>query len=310
MAYHAEVICDSINFPYSDWENEPGERSRIRSKVGVRLTTMQVTMPRIVLSEFNTHRVFSRNSASSRAIPVDKRIALLESDPFIPDSFMANKKGMQAGEALDYIAQQHAQDIWLRASKDAIVHAKELAKLGVHKQWANRLLEPFTWQTVICTATEWENFFNLRRHPDAQPEIRKVAELMFEAMNKSKPNVLNAGDWHIPYVEEEDIAEAHEKRSNDPTFAVNAWLIKLSVARCARVSYLTHDTGKRDIEADISLHNRLYQSGHMSPFEHCAQVLEDESEYFAAWENNSNFAYPWKQYRKFLKDEAVFRGER
>lgn len=284
MTYKAEVICDSI-------------------ASGVRLCTMQVTMPRIVLSEFNTHRVLSRNSASSRAIPVDKRIALLESDPFIPEAFMANKKGMQAGEPLDYMAQQKAQDVWLRASKGAVAYAKELVNLGVHKQWANRLLEPFTWQTVICTATEWENFFNLRRHPDAQPEIRKTAELMFEAINESTTNVLNPGEWHIPFIMEEDIAESHDRRKQDPTFEITAWLIKLSVARCARVSYLTHDTGKRDTTADVALHDRLYQSGHMSPFEHCAQFVQED------WVS-SNFAYPWKQYRKFLKDEAVFKGER
>lgn len=285
MTYKAEVICDSI-------------------ASGVRLCTMQVTMPRIVLSEFNTHRVLSRNSASSRAIPVEKRIAMLESDPFIPEAFMANKKGMQAGEPLDYIAQQKAQDVWLRASKGAIAYAKELANLGVHKQWANRLLEPFTWQTVICTATEWENFFNLRRHPDAQPEIRKTADLMFEAMNSSTPNALSNRDWHIPFILEDDIAEAHDRRSQDSTFAATAWLVKLSVARCARVSYLTHDTGKRDTAADIALHDRLYQSGHLSPFEHSAQV--DQTAFWTP----SNFAYPWKQYRKFIKDEAVFKGDK
>lgn len=281
MSYSVEILCDSIAY-------------------GTRLTTFMVTMPRFLLAEFNTHRRLSRNSASSRAIPVEKRIAMLESEPFVPEAFQQNIRGMQAGEILNPIAQAAAKRIWIQASKAAIRYAKLLAKLNVHKQWANRLLEPFAWHTVICTATEWENFFNLRVHPDAQPEIQIVAKMMRDAMNASKPTTLLEGEWHIPFITEEDINEA----CDNPTCTVDdEWLVKLSVARCARVSYLTHDTNKRDVKADLALHDRLQASGHMSPFEHCAQVVKAFKP-----DDASNFEYPWKQYRKFLPGEAIYRG--
>ena len=295
MSYEAKVLCDSITYP---WPKRP--------KDGVRLTTLQVTMPRIVLAEFNTHRVLSRNSASSRAIPVEKRIAMWEMTPFFPEAFLANQRGMQAGEPLDYMLQQKAKSTWLSACRSMIVHAQDLARLGVHKQWANRLLEPFAWHTVICSSTEWENFYNLRRHKDAQPEIHHSADLMFEAQDKSIPLVLGPGDWHMPFLTDQDI---NESCGNPECKVDDAWLVKLSVARCARVSYLTHDTNKRDTAADVALHDRLQASGHMSPFEHCAQVVDERDEEDITPWIASNFSYPWKQYRKFLHGEAVFRGE-
>jgi len=228
----------------------------------VRLTTMKVRLPRIVLAELNTHRVLSRNSASSRAIPVEKRIRAVLTDPFIPEAFAANKPGMQAGDALDQEQDLWARVAWLNARNDAVDRATELVKLGVHKQWANRLIEPFSWTEVIITATEWENFFALRISPDAQPEIRRAAEAMKAAMDASTPKVLQAGQWHLPLVTDED--------QGDP--AIPAELLpKLSIARCARVSYLTHD-GRRDPGVDLALHDRLLAAGHMSPFEHAAVV--------------------------------------
>lgn len=282
MSYKVKVLCDSI-------------------ALGTRLTTFVVTMPRFLLAEFNTHRVLSRNSASSRAIPVEKRIAMLESDPFVPEAFQQNIRGMQGGAPLDPMAQDNAKQIWMQAAKSAIQHAKSLANLGVHKQWANRLLEPFAWHTVVCTATEWENFFNLRTHPDAQPEIQVVARMMKAAMEESKPQPLELGEWHIPFITEEDI---NESCGNPSCMPDDLWLVKLSVARCARVSYLTHDTGKRDVVADLALHDRLLTSGHMSPFEHCAQRVG------AMFDCDSNFSYPWKQYRKFIPGEKVYRGDK
>lgn len=288
MSYAVEVLCDSV----------PGEDSGLNRPQHHRLTTLAVTMPRFILAEFNTHRVFSRNSASSRAIPVEKRVSAVLSDPFIPEAFHANKRGMQAGEALDAIAQDRAKDIWVRASKSAAAYALELAKVGIHKQWANRVIEPFAWHTVICTSTEWENFLHLRQHPAAQPEIQVVAKMMREALDASTPNVLSVGQWHMPYITEEDINEAW-----DPSCEVDdKWLLKLSVARTARVSYLTHDTNKRDTAADERLHDDLLLNRHLSPFEHCAMVVFPE-EYLP-----SNFSQPWLQYRKQIPNEAIFRG--
>jgi len=246
----------------------------------VRLTTVEATMPRIILAEANTHRAFSRNSASSRAIPINKRIQAVIDDPFVPEAFGANKAGMQAGEILQ--DQEAAKAAWLAARDQAVSFAKTLSEIGVHKQWANRLLEPFAWQTVIISATSWDNFFALRCHPDAQPEIRKIAEMIREGLQANKPVPLRYGEWHLPLIFQEDASLNKEER------------IKLSVARCARVSYLTH-TGVRDTQADFNLYDRLLTSGHLSPMEHVATPL-------AYYEVCGNFL-GWKQHRKFILNE-------
>jgi hypothetical protein len=251
------------------------------------LTTLLVTLPRIVLAEFNTHRMLSRNSASSRAIPVEKRIAAVRANPFVPDAFGANQRGMQAGAALGYGEQEQARDFWLNACNEACRNAEELAALGVYKQWANRLIEPYSWHTIVVSATEWENFYNLRCHPDAQPEIRKAAELMRAAMNESEPREVPVGGWHLPFVTDD---ERREKGTD--------W-IKVSVGRCARVSYLTHD-GIRDPAADVALCDRLHASGHMSPMEHVATPHRHPVRV-------GNLT-GWVQWRKTLPGEGVFRA--
>jgi len=290
--YQAKVICDSI-------------------ASGVRLTTMEVTLPRIVLAEFNTHRMFSRNSASSRAIPVEKRIQAVLDNPFVPEAFASNKAGMQAGEDLDAETNAMARNEWFAARNHMVSSARFLAESGVHKQWANRLIEPFSWTTIVVTATEWDNFFNLRISKLAQPDIRRAAELMKEAMDASTPVELGAGDWHLPYVQIDELTAGLDWE----------YLARLSVARCARVSYLTHD-GKRDHGKDLELHDRLLESRHMSPFEHVACVSVDDRlpRYGAAIMGEDvvltetisfapvfygNFREPWLQYRKTIPNEAV-----
>ncbi len=269
MGYSCRVVCDSES-----------------ADTLIRLTTLEITLPRIVLAELNTHRVFSRSSASSRAIPAEKRIAMVDADPFIPESFGKNRPGMQASEDLDGEEAKQARTIWLDGLRVALDHARELSKLGVHKQLANRLLEPYAWTTVLITATEWDNFFALRCSPEAQPEIRRAAEMMRDAMGFSVPRVLSAGEWHLPYIDEHDRRELKADA-----------LIDISVGRCARVSTLTHE-GKRDYAADLSLTQRLRDSGHMSPFEHPAMATKSDA--FCG-----NFA-GWKQARKFIANEADF----
>jgi thymidylate synthase ThyX len=250
-----------------------------------RLTTFQITIPRIILAELNTHRVLSRNAASSRAIPVEKRIEAVLQNPYIPESFGANKPGMQAGDALaDQIS---TREDWLQARDNAVESARKLAKSGVHKQWANRLIEPFAWVDVIVSATEWDNFFNVRTHPDAQPEFQRIARMMLEAYQSHKPALIDG--YHLPMVREEDQSLPLQTQ------------IQLSVARCARVSYLTHE-GKRDIDADLALYHRLLTSGHMSPFEHPAE---------SAWPldvSSGNFR-GWLQHRKTIPREANILGK-
>lgn len=295
MAFNARIIADSMS---------PDEH---------RLTTMEVTLPRIVLAEFNTHRAFSRNSASSRAIPVAKRIAQVEADPFIPDFWGANQAGMQAQESLDGTTAEQAKREWVQALEAALDSAQALAALGTHKQLANRLLEPFMWQTIIVTATEWDNFFALRDNEMAQPEIRQAARLMRSAYNGSRPELVRMGEWHLPLIQPDE---------RDGIFELSENARKVSVARCARVSYLTHD-GVRDLVKDIELYDRLFRSGHMSPFEHVATPFTPR--YYEVRErkiDNSLRAYEetfyvpepvdlgnfrgWKQLRKFMPHEDNF----
>jgi thymidylate synthase ThyX len=277
---------------------------------GVRLTTFVVTFPRIVLAEFNTHRVFSRNSASSRAIPVEKRILMVESNPFVPDTFGKNQKGMQAEDHIDDEGQRQARMAWKAACQSAVAHARTLQKLEVHKQLANRLLEPFCWHTVVVTATEWDNFFKLRCHKNAQPEIRKVAEMMRDLYydTKEAKHEPKYGEWHLPFVD----GYAYEE---DPTCAgpLVDRMKMVSAGRCARVSYLTHD-GKRDPAKDVELAQSLLKNGHMSPFEHIARPLTLQEKQWWRVKRDEGQDMPfcgnfrgWVQMRKEIPGEAVWK---
>jgi thymidylate synthase ThyX len=260
MAYACRILADSI------------------SPAGHRLTSFEVTFPRIVLAEVNTHRMLSRNSASSRAIPVERRIAAVETDPFVPAEFGKNKKGMQHDEVLSAEEAQRAEDEWAWACSKAIEQARRLAELGVHKQLANRLLEPFAWHTAVITATDWDNFSHLRVNPAAQGEFRRAAEMMLEAYKTSEPHPVNYGDWHTPYVEP---GEAFNLEVG--AYAAFA-AARISAARCARVSYLTQD-GKRDANEDLALYERLVGPGHLSPLEHPARPMtQRELELTQAWD--------------------------
>lgn len=253
------------------------------STSGHRLTTFEVTFPRFILAEFNTHRMLSRNAASSRAIPINKRIEAIEKDPYIPEEWGSKKAGMQAGPPIEDVAPLRRR--WLYARDQAIDNARWLDESGVHKQLVNRLLEPFAWVTVVASATTWDNFFHLRTHPDAQPEFQIIAKMMQSAMRVSRPPTLQSYDWHLPYITPEEV------EAEDRDYIV---LARMSSARCARVSYLTHD-GKRDRDKDLELANRLFTSGHMSPFEHPAMAQDKP---YAA----GNFL-GWTPYRKFLVNE-------
>lgn len=276
MAFSARILKDSI------------------SSSGVRLTTFEVVMPRIVTAEFNTHRMLSRNSASSRAIPVEKRIAAVEADPFVPEAFGKNKGGMQATEDLDSEESERAKEAWMEACRDAVSSARKLAQLGVHKQLANRVIEPYCWHTIICSGTEWENYFALRCHPDAQPEIKKASEMMQRAYEASTPTILRADQWHLPITDDlEELVKAG--------FTIDD-IKRISIGRCARVSFLTHD-GKRDPVADVTLCNRLKESGHMSPFEHVARpMVGSDIESFGPSGFVGNFR-GWVQVRKEIPYE-------
>lgn len=237
---------------------------------GVRLVTMQVTFHRFVLAEMNTHRTLSRNSASSRAIPLQKQIDRVYADPAIPVKWAAEQKGMQGGDEVPKESAEMADDVWRKASVEARGSAKKLGDLGIHKSIANRLLEPWMQHTAVITATAWENFFEQRCSPLAQPEIRAAADLMREAYGASEPEKIEEGYWHLPYVDLRDANVALGQTGGQEREA-NAILTKVSAARCARVSYLTQE-GERDIEEDLRLYERLTTAkpAHWSPLEHVA----------------------------------------
>ena len=254
---------------------------------GVRLTTLQLKYPRLIHSEFMTHRVFSRNASSSRAIPVAKMIEQVRTDPAMPIHWGSNQPGMQARVELEGNDRLRAIARWQLAAEAAASHAEVMMELGLHKQVANRILEPFQWIHVIVTATEWDNFFSLRAHPDAQPEIHALAEAMKQAFADSRPMPLEEGEWHLPYVTRlERATHLHDVDL----------LMKLSAARCARVSYLTHDGQAPDIEKDLALYERLVGSVplHASPVEHQATPLPAAD----MWSGNFR---GWLQYRKLVE---------
>ncbi|HEV8023161.1 MAG TPA: FAD-dependent thymidylate synthase [Candidatus Lustribacter sp.] len=270
MAFSARVLLDS------------------RSPSGARLTTLEVRYPRFIHSEMMTHRVFSRNAASSRAIPIKKMIAAVREEPALPVYWGRNQTGMSAREAIAPEVEERARAEWQAALDDALRHAERLAAqdIDLHKQLVNRLLEPFAWITVIITATEWANFFTQRCHPDAQPEIKHIAEMMLAAYRASTPATVELGRWHLPLIQDDERSLPDEE------------LCKLSVARCARVSYLTHD-GKRDRDKDLDLFEKLLgggANGHWSPFEHVATPAAD------ARAHSANFV-GWEQFRKRFPQE-------
>lgn len=280
--YAAKVLADSV-------------------ACGVRLVTMEVTFPRFILAEFNTHRMLSRNSASSRAIPVERRIQQVVESPFIPASFSENQKGMQADNIINGAAYDNAVLAWVQGADAAVRIARKLLAENVHKQHANRVLEPYCWHTVVVSATEWANFFALRCHPAAQPEMQITAKLMRDAFERSTPRQLAEGEWHLPYVDAEELAGITEF---DIFQGQIVPLLHKSVARCAAVSFERQDV-RKTAEQYAERHDSLKTSAHWSPFEHQAQNREGDS-----WPPQfyGNFRFPWRQYRKTFEGEAVFRG--
>lgn len=253
------------------------------SEKGDRLTTLHCTYHRFIHSEVMTHRVFSRNARSSRAVPVLKMIEEIKQNPAFPIHVGKNKKGMQAGESLTEKELRFFCESWLEASKDAIFHAGYFEELGVHKQITNRVLEPFLFIDTLITATEWDNFFNLRLHKDAQPEIQELARCIKEAMDTSKPGEMESGDWHLPYVSFEEIEEMFYRKED---------LRKISAARCARISYKPFDESQINTDKDLELSKRLLESKHLSPFEHQATPINRVIEYDQGLWYQSNLNQP------------------
>ncbi len=240
--------------------------------------------------EFMTHRDFSRNASSTRAVPIARQIKEIQKDMAMPLEFRSNKPGMQAGEPLSPLKQAACKALWRLSAHITIQITKVMMKLGMHKQYA-RILEPYSHINVIVTSTRFDNFFALRIHKDAQPEIKALAEAMFKEYSESQPEQMPTGGWHLPYLAPEEIA----RYATRPHIAC-----KISAARCARVSYLNHDGTMPNIESDLNLYNKLLGSApvHASPAEHQAQALEDP-------EARSGNFHGWLQFRKTIENENI-----
>ena len=273
----AEIIKDSIGR-----END------------VRATTLLLTYPRYIHQELMTHRAFSRNAASSRAVPLKKMIQRVRENPATFEFFGKNKPGMQATEEMSTEEREYFETAWVTLGKFVSDYVETVSKAmkdefgsEPHKQMINRALEPWLHMQTLVTATEWENFFNLRDHKDAQPEIQVLARKIKDAMNNSSPEVLNAGEWHIPFITDSEAISQHRNIQ-----------IKIATARCARTSYYFHDGGVSTIDKDIELHDKLVGSEpkHSSPAEHILLTQVDDNFYY----NVRGFI----QYRWFL-DKGV-----
>lgn len=226
-----------------------------------RLTTFLLTFPRFILSEVNTHRMLSRNYPSSRAIPVEKRLEMMSENLVIPIEWGMNDTSMQSKVVASSATAHFAELEWRKAAFHAMQSARELNQLGLHKQIVNRLLEPFIEVTGLVTGTQaaWENFLALRAEESADPHIQRLAYLLLEEYNRSTPQILKPGEWHVPFGSQMPPGLSWDEQ------------IKVAVARSARVSFNNFD-GSQDVEKDFKLHDRLAAQGHWSSFEHIAQV--------------------------------------
>mgnify|MGYP001245656406 CR=1 FL=1 len=328
------------------------------SQNGNRITSFLLTYPRIIHSELMTHRVFSRSSSSSRAIPFDKMVEAVENNPFIPMAWQKDHKGMQGTEYItDPRAIERLETEWKTAALNMVKQAQRLnsgivcretweedfkEKYGVTKQLCNRLLEPFMWHTTLVTSTTYSNFFNLRcpayqtpvtqlllpakskkecianhgneenieklqnfsdlewlkiNQGQGEIHIMALAEAMYDAYNESVPNQLEKGFWYIPFESKINFT-GKEWSELTPSDSEETWqdvAVKISTSMCARTSYTVVGEDKvHSYDKDLKLHDRLLESRHWSPFEHCAKNMEDSNSY-------GNFT-GWKQYRQFIEN--------
>lgn len=272
---------------------------------GQRLVTFQVKFHRFILAEVNTHRVFSRNYRSSRAVPSSKLIEEVRSNPARPVVMEANRPGMQGGDALKEEKSTQAFMTWQEAAWKATMYAEKLNGLGVHKSWVNRVIEPYLFVYGVITSTQWANFFALRRHPDAQPEFKVLADLMYVAMEKSRPKTLLAGQWHLPFIMEDEsrklIDYACERGMSYLDVAQ-----RVSAARCARTSYRDFDGMMAPIEKDMELYNKLVlrDSIHASPLEHQATPDRMVDGQWMTPDLHGNFK-GWNQFRRMIPNHEV-----
>lgn len=226
-----------------------------------------------------THRLFSRNAASSRAIPISRVIENIQADTAKPLHWGKNKRGMLADEEVNncvwILGKLYKRETAWNMSRDhAIHHAKMFSDAGYHKQIVNRLLEPYQMIKVICSATEYDNFFHLRNHKDAQPEIHTLAKMMSEAYTMNKPVKLDMFEWHLPYIDQETRDQCVEYALENGE-DLNTVMLKVSASCCAQVSYRKLNPS---IDKALKIYDKLVSCTpvHASPFEHQASPMSDQ----------------------------------
>lgn len=269
MSISASIIADSIN------------------PSGSRLTTFLLTYPRFIHSEFMTHRVFSRNAASSRAQPIEKMLSDISESPAWPEQWGSNQPGMQAGTPLERDKEQGCKRLFRYLKTCALECVEASNILGLHKQVANRYLEPWAHITVIATASDkgLSNFFALRASPMAQPEFQVLAYRMLAAYIASHPHRVEWEGWHVPFAQ--GVYDVHSPEEMQP-------IIKAAVGRCARVSYNRQDDN--DPEKNLEIHDRCLNNGHWSPFEHVAQAINWNSGMKSHQPGIFKVGYPWSNF--------------
>lgn len=290
------------------------------SETGKRITTFELEYHRFIHSELMTHRHFSRNAMSSRAVPVSKMIEQVRTTPATPIHWGKNQAGMQAEvEVSNFKDFGNGEYQWIGAANDAASRAEVMMQQGYHKQIVNRLLEPFQMMKTVLTATEFDNFFWLRLDSDAQPEIQELAKCMYEAMSLSKPELLNEGEWHTPYVThyvfEEGMKYGVEDSDGQMYYVSEKEAIAISASCCGQVSYRVLNN---TYEKAMDIYNKLISGSkvHASPFEHQATPYNMVN----GWEQgvthidssgevwSGNFC-GWVQHRQLLANHTCYHYE-
>lgn len=289
------------------------------SKGGTRITTYELDYPRFIHAELMTHRMFSRNAASSRAIPVDKMHQNIIDNPARPVVWQRNQAGMQSKENLTGGDLEFAKSVWDKAVNTLVNLSKELMAAGLHKQWANRVSEPVQMMKTIVTLTERDNWYWLRNHEDAQPEIHELAICMMYADMSSVPMKLEYGEWHVPYVYRgKPIMHQGIVYSDGAGHVLTLEEAKMvSASCCAQVSYRKSDDtlAKAKIVFDRLINS---EPVHASPVEHQATPMNVDIQIFGnqtKWEPgvthmrrdsslwSGNFR-GWIQYRQLIPNNA------
>jgi len=290
MSFECKVIADTISHKK-------------------RITTLEITYPRFIHAEIMTHRDRARNAGSSRAIPWATMSERIQNHPVIPIKWGLEQKGMQTGDDIPPELAALAEYLWLMARTEAMQYADQIHNIGktygqfygdykyqdvrIHKSIPNRITEPWMWITVVMTATSWRNFFKQRVDSQAEIHMQEIAKLMLATVKNSDPV---EADMHLPYIQEDDWNTPVPLPG--PSQSILAQMMKVSTARCARVSYVQHGQKTKSFLADLALGEKLETSGHWSPFEHPAVYTGERSGCYNGWQS----------YRKWFPAECPEEG--